>query len=296
MKLAPIVLFAYNRPGHARKVLESLAKNPEAKESYLHVFIDFPKSDADADNWLKTIKVCEQFQFEFSSMVMTRRVVHNGCKRNVGRGMDDVFRYFDRAIVLEDDIVVSKDFLSFMNDGLYYYEDQPTIFSITGSCPNVITGPEDTFLYPRFWSHGWATWRERWYSIDFNVQDPELFKSGGIDQNPMLWKAIHGKVDSWAIYASYASRNKFTVFPRVAKCKNIGFDGGGNSAKKTHLWDSELSEESLRHIAPFHDLGIAKQIDRKFRSKGTILGYIGATVRHCIFMIQYHLSKAINKW
>ena len=40
MIYAPIILFVYNRPDHARLVLEQLKKNIEAKESQLFIFSD----------------------------------------------------------------------------------------------------------------------------------------------------------------------------------------------------------------------------------------------------------------
>ena len=51
--LAPIALFAYNRPSHTQKVLDSLALNPESKFSNLFVFCDGPKDENDSDEVLK---------------------------------------------------------------------------------------------------------------------------------------------------------------------------------------------------------------------------------------------------
>ncbi|HOD41388.1 MAG TPA: glycosyltransferase family 2 protein, partial [Candidatus Wallbacteria bacterium] len=45
MKLAPIVLFVYNRPDHTRRTVEALLKNEFAGESELIVFSDGPKND-----------------------------------------------------------------------------------------------------------------------------------------------------------------------------------------------------------------------------------------------------------
>ena len=43
MPKAPIVFFAYNRPEHTRKSLESLVANEGAAESELFIFCDGPK-------------------------------------------------------------------------------------------------------------------------------------------------------------------------------------------------------------------------------------------------------------
>ena len=45
--LAPIVVFAYNRPNHLFRCIESLLANPESSESSLHIFVDGPKNNLD---------------------------------------------------------------------------------------------------------------------------------------------------------------------------------------------------------------------------------------------------------
>ena len=39
-KLAPIVVFTYNRPNHTQRTVESLLKNPLANKSDLIIFSD----------------------------------------------------------------------------------------------------------------------------------------------------------------------------------------------------------------------------------------------------------------
>ena len=47
MKLAPIILFVYNRPWHTRQTVEALQKNELAQNSELFIFFDGPKNGAD---------------------------------------------------------------------------------------------------------------------------------------------------------------------------------------------------------------------------------------------------------
>ena len=46
MKLAPIVIFTYNRPWHTQQTVEALLKNEYASESDLIIFSDAPKNEA----------------------------------------------------------------------------------------------------------------------------------------------------------------------------------------------------------------------------------------------------------
>ena len=47
--LAPIILFAYHRPAHAARTLQTLQANRLAADSRLYVFCDGPPPDASAE-------------------------------------------------------------------------------------------------------------------------------------------------------------------------------------------------------------------------------------------------------
>jgi len=259
MKLAPIVLFAYNRPNHVWETLLHLVQNESSKDSVLFAFVDnSPVRE-------RVIDAIESFREHFAGYIIIAEEKHLGCKKSIVRGMNYVFEIYDRAIVLEDDIVVGKDFLKFMNEGLECHKDREYVSSITGSCPPVRTSFHDTFIYPRFWSHGWATWKDRWEEINFKAKTFMPFEWGGDDQNSMMKKAIEGKIDSWAIYACNSFRNKVTVFPRVPKCMNIGYDGTGTNGKFQSKWKTEISNIPLQHGFLLADSEISEQIDKLFK-------------------------------
>ena len=56
---APIIIFTYNRLNHLKKLLSSLKKNPECKNSKVYFFIDGPK---DKDSKIKTEKIFHYLQ------------------------------------------------------------------------------------------------------------------------------------------------------------------------------------------------------------------------------------------
>jgi len=51
--LAPIILFAYNRPRHTEQALEALAENAESAHSILYIFADGPKENASVNDLQK---------------------------------------------------------------------------------------------------------------------------------------------------------------------------------------------------------------------------------------------------
>ena len=64
MKFAPIAIFAYNRPIHLQKLLTSLLKNDEVKDSEVSIFVDGHKSDEDAILVKEVLEVVSKFNSE----------------------------------------------------------------------------------------------------------------------------------------------------------------------------------------------------------------------------------------
>ncbi len=65
MTIAPIVLFAYNRPWHLQQTVESLAKNYLAGQSELFVFSDGPKTESDVPKVTEVKQLPDSNQLKF---------------------------------------------------------------------------------------------------------------------------------------------------------------------------------------------------------------------------------------
>jgi len=177
--LSPIVLFVYNSPEHTKRTVESLLKNTLASESRLIIFSDGAKNDSDSQkvqtgrDYIKTIK-------GFDSTEIVIRDKNLGLADSVITGLAEVFKQNDRVIVMEDDIITSPSFLSFMNKALAFYQDKKRIYSILGY-PYPIKIPnqyqKDVFISFRTSSWGWGTWKDRWEKVDWGVKDFSTFIS-----------------------------------------------------------------------------------------------------------------------
>lgn len=72
--------------------------------------------------------------------------------------MTTVIGKYGKAIVLEDDLVFSRNFLAFMNEGLNRYETEQKVFSICGYSNKVSPPkdyPYDAYFCTRSSSWGW---------------------------------------------------------------------------------------------------------------------------------------------
>ena len=261
----PIALFVYNRPEHTRKTIKALQNNFLAKDSELFIFCDGPKNEAGLKKINEVHQIIDSVS-GFKKVTITKRSLNKGLANSVIEAVSSIINQFGKIIVLEDDIVTSRYFLQYMNDGLEFYQNNPQIFAITG-----FNFPEKILKYPasykeeiffvkgRFSSWGWGSWKDRWNKIDFAVKDFEslkndkkqqfAFNQGGDDLFDMLKLQMKGKIDAWDIQVSYAifKNNAYTVFPIHSLVKNIGFDATGiHCSENQAMMDVDLDKTEYK--------------------------------------------------
>lgn len=242
--LAPIVIFGYNRPDHLERTLSTLAAADLAGQSDLKVFCDGPKPNADPARVEAVRRLANDPKWRalFKSVSVSAAEANQGLARSIIGGVSTVLESADRVIVLEDDLLVSRDFLRFMNDCLDFYRDNQKVGSVTAFCPldTLPPGyPHDVIAVPRNSSQGWGIWADRWREIDWNARaaarvwsDPVLrarFDSAGNDRANRLRQQLVGKIDSWSIRFGLWQivTNRHTIYPVHNRIINIGYDGSG---------------------------------------------------------------------
>lgn len=246
MHCAPIILFAFNRPDTLKECVASLLKNDEAKESKLFVFVDGPRKGnlndqekvSSVQEYVKSITGFESLHYYFEEE-------NHGLASSVIRGVSEVISQFGKVIVVEDDLLVSPNFLAFTNQGLELYKDKKKVFSICGFTVSIKHPKDydyDAYFCTRSSSWGWATWKDRWETVDWNFEDWRSHKKhkrafnkwGGSDCWKMLNDWHDGHISSWAIRFCYSQfhQQALSIFPIVSKVGNYGFDGRGTHGKK----------------------------------------------------------------
>ena len=242
-KPVPIILFVYNRVDHTQQTIEALQKNILAKESELYIYSDAPKNSTvekavlDVRNYIDNVD-------GFKNIIIIKREKNFGLAKSIIEGVSEVINKYEKVIVLEDDLITSEYFLTYMNDALKTYENIEGIFSITGFSfsRKFMNFPKDynneIYLNIRPMSWSWATWKDRWKEVDWDVSDyndfihssqKKEFNKGGPDLNRMLKKQMRGKLDSWYIRWTYNAykQSKLTIYPKVSYVNNIGHDNSG---------------------------------------------------------------------
>ncbi len=242
--LAPVVVFAYNRPDHLQRTLDALAACRLAAQSTVHVYADGPRKPeaADAVAAVREALAREATAGRFAALHVHASPVNLGLANSIIRGVGQVLAEHDHVIVLEDDLLVAPDFLAFMNDCLRYYEHDPAVGAVTGFSP-LATLPAgctgDVYLCRRTCSNGWGTWSDVWERVDWRASGIDglnrswpmrrAFNREGNDRYDRLRRQLAGRIDSWSIRfgLSLFLRGLGTVYPSVNRVANIGFDGTG---------------------------------------------------------------------
>ncbi len=248
MQYSPVALFVFNRPHHTKATLDALAKNVLARETDLHIFCDGPRGENDESAVNEVASVVSNVS-GFASITIKRSDANLGLANSIIAGVTEILDFSERVIVLEDDLITTSSFLSYMNKALNIYSQVDNVFSVTGyTLPETrfdipSTYQYDTFANPRFSSWSWGTWKSRWKKVDWSmayfsefILDPIArrgFAKGGDDLIEMLQAQKDGKIDSWAIRFSYAhfENNSYCIYPRKTLVQNIGFDGSGVHCK-----------------------------------------------------------------
>lgn len=253
-----IAIFAFNRPDLLQRTLTALAANELVDKASLTIFCDGPRHEKDEPG-TRAVRELAKKARGFATVEVVERPKNMGCAASIIDGLTEMFRLHERLIVIEDDIVTSSYTLRFLSEGLARYADNEKVFNIAAWSPPHIARnipanyPYDVYAIPRFNCWGWASWRDRFQDIDWDVRDYQEFKNspqlrrafnvGGEDLSPMLDEQMEGKIDAWDIRVDYArfKKNMLGINPVRSYALNIGMGSGTHTTTATTYWDSDIS-------------------------------------------------------
>lgn len=278
-KLAPIVLFVYNRLNCTKRTLEALKKNELASKSELFIYSDGAKNKNDMK---KVVKVREYIKNidGFKKITIRKNKANTGLAQSIISGVTNVVNKYGKIIVLEDDLVTSRYFLRFMNEALEAYKNEPKVASIHGYIYPIKNLPE-TFFMKGADCWGWATWNNKWSIFERDGKklldkvkkkniERKIDFNGYIKYTSMLKDQVEGKIDSWAIrwHVSAYLKNMITLYSGQSYVQNIGF---GKDATHTttnlNLYKINLVKKfKFSKIPANEDFVSQKKIENFFRS------------------------------
>ncbi len=238
IEYAPIVLFVYKRIDHAKTVINALLENDEACSSSLFIFSDAPATESDKQG-VESVREYIRTVSGFKEVNIEERKTNYGIEKSELDGVTRVLDRFGRVIILEDDIEVSRQFLGYMNYCLDTYENDKSIYTITGYS-FLKSEPHNDNLFGctrSFAAWGWGTWNDRWQNmkrfltkedVRYVVRNKSKLDNGQEFSYLLLHQYKKGSI-TWDVawYYSCCRNDGLTLFPYNSLVNNIGMDGSG---------------------------------------------------------------------
>ncbi len=253
MNLAPIALFAYNRPEHLQASLDALSLNPLASQSRLYLYSDGPKRHLDRSK-VDMVRAVARRAKGFGEITLIERDINLGLVASITGEVRNLCEKFGRVIVLEDDLIPAPQFLTFMNEALGRFEGESRVMQVSRYMYPV-DGQDGNrvVLLPTTSCWGWGTWHRAWNAYDPSLKGFESLKAnpgrrrafnldGHYDYVKLLTDHVEGRVNSWGAvwYLNVFMLGGVTAYPPSSLISNIGFDGSGTHSQRSDLGQVEL--------------------------------------------------------
>ena len=236
----PVVLFAFNRVKQLRYTLKQLKRNNIPK---LIVFVDGPRDEKEKSKVESVVRIINNISWTSVKLITQKQNI--GLSNSIVSGLNRVFLDYDKAIVIEDDIIVADGFYSYICTALEAYGDRKDIAGITGlhyplESNRLKALDSDVYMAPRFSSWGWATWRNKWLSIDFNkesllrnvAKNNTDLSAGGEDIALAFREWRSGRLSGcWDVIYSVNMllSNTYFIWPKYNLITNAGLSEGFHS-------------------------------------------------------------------
>ncbi len=284
MIYAPIIIPTLNRANHLKELIASLQNNSYAKYTELFIGLDFPPSEKYQKGYDECCRFLDSEIDGFAKVNIIKRDENFGPSKNAKDLFKIVSKKYDRYIFLEDDNVVSKNFIEFMDKALEKYEEDDEILQICGyaypfqsksNYANVIRTP-----IANAWGYGtWFSKRAKMdaeISIDFFKKNlRNIIKScRAIIRNTSALGYVMDCIvknedvafgdHKRSVY--YSIKSKYCISPIKTMVHNYGFDGSGEHCNKSsnHEWINS-EEFECTEIFDIKDSGFKWEIKDTIR-------------------------------
>jgi hypothetical protein len=233
-----IGVFCYKRAGKLRRCIDALLQNPECKDWEIVFFSDGFKGDHDKKGVRETRDYIDSVA-GFKKVIKHYRGQNLSTGPNFMTGLDFLCSNYDQFIVVEDDLIVSPNYIKYLTDALDFYREDQSVFCVTAYDYPINAGDYDydTIVYKRFCSYGWGGWANRFKDVIWDKAELQKlmdtspgFKNRlnaeGYDLVRMLKKQINGIISTWDVQlqAHVAEHRLKVIYPTLSKVSNIGFD------------------------------------------------------------------------
>ena len=265
--LAPVCIITCNRAEHLKNLIDSISRNNLAKYTDIFINVDYPPCDKYLDGYNKVCNYLKQLNDYCVFKTINVNYLKNnlGPENNLKELVNYVFGMYEKIIIMEDDLVVTKDYLEYMNICLEKFRDNEQINSICGEDHyDIITKGEDNiYLSYKVNCYGWGVWKHKYYKminqlnrswLDSKVRTPFIWMKFKrvFDFNRFIDNLMKER-DEFAVYDGMYSiylqlNDEYIVRPLNTKVLHKGFDGSGINMKKNKYEQNKEFKDDSEHF------------------------------------------------
>lgn len=268
-KYSPISIPVYIRLTEFQRLIESLLENEESKYTELYIFSDaamkkeHEKPVEEMRKYILDIRGFKNIYINFNE--------HNIGLKNIENAIEVPLRKAGTVIYLEEDLIVSQNFLSFINRALHFYSKHNKIFSVSGyalpcfkelNVNHVMFSNSLTFWGAGLWAKKYFEEKTSFCNTDVTLKYLNKRRRDFCLENSIqIYLEIYRKFKEGEITPDLKIgtymwlRNLVQAFPPESLVMNTGFKSIDESwhAKSTSIYDVDLSE--------LKEIGMEENID-----------------------------------
>jgi len=301
-----IGVFCYNRVAKLKRCMEALLTNPECATMDIVFFSDGAKKDAD-HKLIKQVRIYIDQIKGFKSVIKHYREQNFSTGPNFRTGLAFLSENYKQFIIVEDDLIVSSNYIKFLTDALEYYKNDQSVFCVTAYVfpIKVDNYPYDTIVYKRFCSYGWGGWGNRFKQIIWNESElANLMKTSpgfktrlnaeGYDLLRMLKKQINGKISTWDIQMQiHVAENRLkVVYPTLSKVCNIGFDEQSTNTSGINYLITPVDNGEKREFAFSPSTNIVNKLQKQIKEPYAFKTLVVRKLRNEFIKLTKRIKKA----
>jgi len=241
-KFAPVLISTLNRYEHFKRCVESLSLCTYAEKTDLFIALDYPLKKSHWNGYKKIVSYVLDIK-GFNKVVVVKREINYGARKNIDTVRNMIFERYDRIILSEDDNEFSPNFLDYINKGLDNFENDNNVLAVCGynfpiKMPSNFSA--NYYRYRGFSAWGYGTWKHKFYNVQFSIDEMISFaqNKGHINKLNQISERHYfnlatsilrkkEKYGDFTIFLKNIKRDKYCVFPVVSKVRNHGNDGSG---------------------------------------------------------------------
>jgi hypothetical protein len=297
MLQSPILYCCYNRPKLLKKSLNILKT---IKTTKIYIWCDGPKKNtSDIKKCREVVEIIQNTKFN-SNIKFRFNKKNLGCKYSVSKAISWMFKNETSGIILEDDIIPSKDFFKFCDYGLKKYKNNNKVMMISGT--NYLGSgkySDEYFFSSHFLIWGWATWKNAWKKYDVEMKDwkkKKIKKNIKKNNSPEVYNFLNERFnqlhrdykDTWDIqwYFTCVKNKWLSMTPEANLITNIG-EKGTHSNKYYDTLYLKVGKINFNNLKGPKKILANKRFDKKIH---LYFNFDKTLIRKLLFKLKFYLN------